>query len=67
MGKPNNLKVFGSNKTTGPKQDSQNLAMVTYAYGRRTLVLLIITEPSGVFAHLRVQWLISQLTNILLN
>ena len=27
----------------------------------------LITEPSGVFAHLRVQWLISQLTKILLN
>ena len=25
------------------------------------------TEPSGVFAHLRVQWLMSQLANILLN
>jgi hypothetical protein len=25
------------------------------------------TEPSGVFAHLRVQWLISQLTKMLLN
>ena len=24
IGKPNNLKVFGSNKTKGPKQDSQN-------------------------------------------
>jgi len=24
IGKPNNSKVFGSNKTQGPKQDSQN-------------------------------------------
>jgi len=24
IGKHNNLKVFGSNKTKGPKQDSQN-------------------------------------------
>ena len=24
IGKPNNLKVFGSNKNKGPKQDSQN-------------------------------------------
>ena len=24
IGKPNNLKVFGSNKTKGPRDDSQN-------------------------------------------
>jgi len=24
IGKPNNIKAFGSNKTKGPKQDSQN-------------------------------------------
>ena len=27
IGKPNNLKVFGSNKTKGPKQDRQNQLM----------------------------------------
>ena len=40
IGRPNNLL---SNKTKGPKQDSPPSAKVTYAWGRRTLVLLIIT------------------------
>jgi hypothetical protein len=39
MGKPNNLKVFESNKTKGPKQGSQN----HLRSGRRTLVLIKIT------------------------
>ena len=33
----------------------------------RKIQISTCTEPSGVFAHLRVQWLISQLTKILLN
>jgi len=37
--------MFGSNKTKGPKTDSQKSAEVTYALGRRTLALLIITLP----------------------
>jgi 3-deoxy-D-manno-octulosonic-acid transferase len=37
--KSNNLKVFGSKKIKGTKQNSQNSANVTYTRGRRTLVL----------------------------
>ena len=33
IGKPNNLKVFGSNKTKGPKQDSQNRFMLLMPEG----------------------------------
>jgi hypothetical protein len=38
VGKTTNIKVFGSTKTKGSKQDK--LAMVTYAWGRSTLVLI---------------------------
>jgi hypothetical protein len=38
--KSNDLKIFESKK--GPKQNSQKLAKVTYAWRRRTLVFIII-------------------------
>jgi hypothetical protein len=40
IGNPNNFKVFGSNKTKKPKQDSENWPE---GRGKRTLVLIIIT------------------------
>ena len=30
IGKPNHIKVFGSNKTKGPKQDSKNQPLRSY-------------------------------------
>ena len=38
IGKPNKSKVFGSNKSKGPKQDSQNCLRSPIPEGRRTLV-----------------------------
>jgi hypothetical protein len=40
IGNPNNFKVFGSNTTKKPKQDSENWPE---GRGKRTLVLIIIT------------------------
>jgi hypothetical protein len=38
IGKSNNLKMFGNNKT----KKQPNSAMVTYAWGRRTLLIFYI-------------------------
>ena len=45
IGKPNNLKVFGANKPTGLNRMAKISYgnMVTYTWGRTTLVLIIIT------------------------
>lgn len=46
IGKENNLKVFGNMKTKGNnKQDRQKLNKITYAWGGRTLGLIIVTRP----------------------
>ena len=58
-----------SSEASEPKgiKRKTKIAMVIYVWGHwgmNILDLIIITEPSGVIAHLRVQWLISQHTII---
>ena len=40
IGKPNNLKVFGSNKTKGPKEDNQNQLRSAMPKGGKSTVML---------------------------
>jgi hypothetical protein len=39
IGKPNNLKFYGSNKTKGHKQDSQSLSTEIYLCSKLTIMI----------------------------
>jgi hypothetical protein len=43
IGKPNNLKFYGSNKTKGHKQDSQSLSTEINLCSKLTIMITVIS------------------------